>query len=506
MLQRIGVTRAGIAQITSDDFTTMEVLVNQYKADIDEFESYIKIINKSDNNVRFSPVVSKRLVSVLHYFIQTVTCFHTIPDLELVDREATNDLIDYYSMYRQFKDDDADEEIIIDLQVLKGHENWIQYRDKFISNLSNTSGSNGSPLLYIVNETPRRARSRNSGLLEEPSLALDSWKVYSDGMIHFGPHYKRDNNKVWQLIKKSLLGTHPYHHIDHCAQREDGRRAWEALRSYYEGEDYINRTIQECLTKVRTMYYRGETPRFNFEKFIDRQKECYKRLRDVGYNNGLGLDDASKCSNLKQMILPEAQLENALSMARTQGLFNGDFDDLVHFLKAEVDEMTLRRTQVRANRSHRISAVAGRNGGRGQRGQRGGRGNNRQRNWGTNRNRQTLSRFVDGRRIHNGNYSPEEYRRLTQPQREAVRDMRRQAYQNNINNRRDIQRTTRDVNVSGLSQTQNNNADNEEESTDETNDAQADNTGVRFAQSGNVGTYLGQRRSGHNPRQTRSSA
>ena len=65
------------------------------------------------------------------------------------------------------------------------------------------------------------------------------------------------------------------------------RQAWEALRAYYEGEDYVNRTIQECLTKVRTMYYRGETPRFNFERFIDRQKECYKRLRDVGYNGGI---------------------------------------------------------------------------------------------------------------------------------------------------------------------------------------------------------------------------
>ena len=54
------------------------------------------------------------------------------------------------------------------------------------------------------------------------------------------------------------------------------------------------------------MYYRRETSRFNFEKFIDQKKECYKRLRDVDYNNGLGLDDASKCSNLKQMILPEA--------------------------------------------------------------------------------------------------------------------------------------------------------------------------------------------------------
>ncbi len=108
------------------------------------------------------------------------------------------------------------------------------------------------------------------------------------------------------------------------------------------------------------MYYRGETARFNFEKFIDRQKECYKRLRDVGCNNGQGLDDASKCSNLKQMILPEAQMENALSMARTQGLFNGTFDDLVHFLKAEVNELTLRHTQVRANRTHRVSAVGSR--------------------------------------------------------------------------------------------------------------------------------------------------
>ena len=155
-------------------------------------------------------------------------------------------------------------------------------------------------------------------------------------MIHFGTHFKRDNSRVWQLLKKSLLGTQPYHHMDHCAHQENGWRAWEALCSYYEGEDYITKTTQECLTRVRTMYYKGETPRFNFEKFIDKQKECYKRLRDVGYNNSLGVDDASKCSNLKQMILPEAHLETSLSLARTQGLFNGPFDDLVHFLRLKL--------------------------------------------------------------------------------------------------------------------------------------------------------------------------
>ena len=161
--------------------------------------------------------------------------------------------------------------------------------------------------------------------------------------------------------------------------------------------------------------YRGETSRFNFEKFIDRQKECYKKLCNVGYNNGVGVNDASKFSNLRQMILPKAQLEIALSMARIQGLFNGPFNDLVHFLKAEVDELVLRHTQVRANRSHCVSSI-GMNGcgGRGGRG-RGDRWNQQSRFQPRgNRSRPVLNRYVDGRQVHSGNYSPEEYRRLTQ--------------------------------------------------------------------------------------------
>ena len=101
------------------------------------------------------------------------------------------------------------------------------------------------------------------------------------------------------ITEEIVTRCSPYHHIDHCSSRENGRQAWEALGAYYEEEDYVNRTIQEYLMKVRTTYYRGETPWFNFEQFIDRQKECYKHLRDVGYNNGMGLDDASKHSNLK---------------------------------------------------------------------------------------------------------------------------------------------------------------------------------------------------------------
>ena len=51
MLQRIGVNRAGIALMAADDFLSMDILVNQYKSFIEEFTSYIKTVNKIDNNV-----------------------------------------------------------------------------------------------------------------------------------------------------------------------------------------------------------------------------------------------------------------------------------------------------------------------------------------------------------------------------------------------------------------------------------------------------------------------
>ena len=100
MIQRIGENRAGIAHINDDDFMSMDILVNQYKSDIEEFSLYIKTVNKTNNNVCFSPVITNRLVSVLHCFIQSVNCFHVIPDIELITRNSTPVLMDAYSMFK----------------------------------------------------------------------------------------------------------------------------------------------------------------------------------------------------------------------------------------------------------------------------------------------------------------------------------------------------------------------------------------------------------------------
>ena len=73
------------------------------------------------------------------------------------------------------------------------------------------------------------------------------------------------------LIKKSLLGHQPYHHVEEFESKRDGRGAWLTLKAYHEGEDFINKTIQENLTKLRTLHYRGETQRFGFKQFVEIQ-------------------------------------------------------------------------------------------------------------------------------------------------------------------------------------------------------------------------------------------
>ena len=200
------------------------------------------------------------------------------------------------------------------------------------------------------------------------------------------------------------------------------------------------------------------------------------------------------------MILPEAHLETALSLARTQGLFNGSFDDLVHFLKAEVDEMLLRRTQLRSNRSQRVSSVVMGRGGRGHQGGRsgrGGRGRGRYQPY-NSRSRPLLTRTVDGRRINSGNYSPDEYRQLTPAQREAVKALRRQAREGM--NAGGGQRNERRANVSSVTF-----SPPEQMSDGVTHNEPSDvslgrETGVSSvtAPSGSVGSYLGSRRSHRN--------
>ena len=145
------------------------------------------------------------------------------------------------------------------------------------------------------------------------------------------------------------------------------------------------------------------------------------------------------------------------------------------------------------------------NGGRmlGGRG-RGVRGTNRYGNRGTPRNRQIITRMVDGRRIHNGNYSPDKYRRLAPAQREAVRDMHRQAHSSN-GRRNEPNRNGRNLNVSAVGYQDESGGTTGTQPDDDHRAPPSSESAVRFAQTGSVGNYPGNRRSHQAPSDHQSS-
>ena len=214
LLGRIGVSSTAQAKLIEDDFIHMKAVIDNYNGNVNELESYLKNINKSysagtakKTGIRFSPVVMKRLIGTVFFFTQAVNCFHHIPDLDLVEVDSVTEFCKVYDAFLTLKNNKDSDDATIELPTLKGHENWITWRDKFSSNLEYMIGTRNTPLSYIIDETDREGITRHTPLIECDTLDMSDWTTFATGTMHFGNGYKEDNAKVWRLLKSSLLGT-----------------------------------------------------------------------------------------------------------------------------------------------------------------------------------------------------------------------------------------------------------------------------------------------------------
>jgi hypothetical protein len=313
-----------------------------------------------------------------------------------------------------------------------------------------------------------------------------------------------------------MLSTQPYNLIVTCDSISDGRKAWKMLNSYYEGEDFVEATISENLVKIRSLFYHGETLKFTFDKFVQTQMECYKRLRDVGYNNGRGVDDATMCTDLVSSIMTSADLEVALSLARNKGIVSNDYERLMQFFKAEIDNRNRRNKMWSRGHGKHVNALDvglnkfNKHGGRGRGRGRGGRRNCKERT--------VLTKVVDGKEVRSTSYTAEEFRKLTKNQRDAVKEPRNKVKEqrptntgnnNNNNNINAVSSTTmeeRMMNMERAIVTRVSNATMTNESNNNTSTI-TDNQSTNANSTGNtsVSGYLRQRRNNQNGRSSQGN-
>ena len=431
----IGLQVVHLNVLISEGMRSFSDVVETYKEEgPEEFKKLLQDHNKAVDSrphtgrgprTRFTPVAIKRLTGVLHFFLISMYALHICPRITLIDADIADELgAAYYEKLAMDDDEDEDDDTIdTKLPVFRGTNNWTEFRDRFAFKLAHTKNRKGYSLDYVIDDTERQVTHANANLIDvdQPVINADTIRTRA---VHFGPQYRRDNKKVWAILKSSLMNTPQFNHIAPFADNQNGRDAWFALRGYYQGEDFQERSRESAFNILRNTFYKGEATKFNFEKYVSKHLEAHKLLLDAGHNDGRGLDEATKIQYLRTGILAEAGLETALSTARAARDNIRDFQMMVTFLSGEVDQLALRRVDLRGARTRRVSAFG-----------RPARPNNNNRTRAPKRRRGEVPfETVDGRRVEARSYQKHEWENLTQNQRDAVirlnRDRRRREKEN----------------------------------------------------------------------------
>ena len=146
---------------------------------------------------------------------------------------------------------------------------WLEFKTALIESLSRIIGKNKIPLSYLVRENP----------------ANDFTAPYENRMqrliactLHRGAAFTNDNGDLFSLIVQHTEGTEGYSLVQSHERRRNGRQAWIALTSHFEGATYRERIAQEAGQAIRTAMYSGPKRNFSFGDYYSRHSKAHIKL------------------------------------------------------------------------------------------------------------------------------------------------------------------------------------------------------------------------------------
>ena len=182
----------------------------------------------------FTPIIMDRLVGVLHYVHTSVKLLHIIPCL----LQITIDRSDLYGqIYKDSIAEKKEDEEDVDIPKLNESKDWNGFKESFIIKLNLFKGVREIPIDYVIDNTVRQYTRANMLLGEQNIVDIDDESMKTR-TVHFGQGFKIDNRTVWNKLKVVLIDKPGYNHISQFNAIRNGRAAWKALITYFEGEHY----------------------------------------------------------------------------------------------------------------------------------------------------------------------------------------------------------------------------------------------------------------------------
>jgi hypothetical protein len=144
-------------------------------------------------------------------------------------------------------------------------KSWKAWRAEFESFLAQLAGADGCPLSYII-------RDDDDITQDEYELLEGQMKRIYDAPLQ-GDYYERDNFQVFQKLRALLTGGLAETYLTDFEKSGDGREAWTALLTAYEGDNAKNAAITSARNDIHTSTWERNTKNWLFDQY------CLKHIR-----------------------------------------------------------------------------------------------------------------------------------------------------------------------------------------------------------------------------------
>ena len=145
------------------------------------------------------------------------------------------------------------EQATIDKPSTFEYKDWIKWEESVHMYFDSMDNLKGIPISYVI----RKDLPPGTALATLDRKQQIIYNAPLDGYI-----FKRDSEKVLNIIRESCLGTDAESWIKNI---RCGRRAMIALRQHYDGPDEARKRFTDAKTKLKTIFYKHEAS-FSFEK------------------------------------------------------------------------------------------------------------------------------------------------------------------------------------------------------------------------------------------------
>jgi hypothetical protein len=141
--------------------------------------------------------------------------------------------------------------------------------------LARKLGASGLPLAYV-------ARDAVAAPAIDPGFGLPS--AYEEMIArgdHTQPAYQVDNVEVWNVIRHMTHGGMAWSWVSAHSRTQNGREAYLALKTHYLGESYQNRIKAAADSTLNRTYFDGQRS-FTFEQYISTLQKAFTDLESTG--------------------------------------------------------------------------------------------------------------------------------------------------------------------------------------------------------------------------------